>query len=108
MGDSNFVLYEPANATLDDIWQYTVKQWGDKQAEEYINGLFDTLERASTHDIPWRTIFQEVYLDAFFVKYKKHYLFFRELEDGLVGVISIIHERRDIVSVLEAESQQIN
>lgn len=108
MSKSNFVLYEPANATLDDIWRYTVKQWDEAQAEKYINGLFETLEKASKHEMPWRTLHQQLQLEAFFVKYKRHYLFFRELEDGVLGVISIIHERRDIVSVLEEESQQIN
>lgn len=42
-------------------------------------------------------------LDAYFVKYQRHYLFFRELEDDLIGVISIIHEQRDVVSVLEKD-----
>ena len=42
-------------------------------------------------------------LDAYSVEYLRHYLFFRELEDDLIGVISIIHEQRDVVSVLEKD-----
>lgn len=40
-----YVIYKPANATLDEIWQYSVENWGEQQAETYIEGLFDTLRR---------------------------------------------------------------
>ena len=51
----------------------------------------------------WRKLREQTMLNAYFVKYQRHYLFFRELEDDLIGVMSIIHEQRDIVSVLEKD-----
>ena len=96
-----YVIYKPANATLDEIWQYSVENWGEQQAEVYIEGLFDTLHKAADREFFWRKLQEQTVLDVYFVKYQRHYLFFRELEDDLIGVIGIIHEQRDVVSVLE-------
>lgn len=39
---------------------------------------------------------------AFFTGYDRHYLFFRELTNGMIGVMAILHERMDIpVRLLE-------
>ena len=100
---SRYVIYKPADVALDEIWQYSVKNWGEQQAETYIEGLFDTLQKAANREMFWRKLKEQTMLDAYFVKYQRHYLFFRELEDGLIGVISIIHEQRDVVSVLEKD-----
>lgn len=105
---TNYLIYKPASETLDDVWQYSFNQWGETKAEEYISGLFDTIQKAAIRDILWRKVQQNTQLDAYFVKYQRHYIFFRELEDELIGVISIIHEKRNIVAVLEKEARQIN
>jgi len=100
---AKYVIYKPANTTLDEIWQYSVENWGEQQAEVYIEGLFDTLQKAADREMLWRKLREQIMLDAYFVKYQRHYLFFRELEDDLIGVISIIHEQQDMVSVLEKD-----
>lgn len=105
---SNYVIFKPADETLDEVWHYSFENWGEKQAEKYIEGLFATMQKAATREILWRKIREQTFLDAYFVKYQRHYIFFRELEDDLIGIISIIHERRDIVSVLEKEARQLN
>jgi toxin ParE1/3/4 len=33
---------------------------------------------------------------AYFSRYERHYLFFRELPSGKIGVMAILHERMDI------------
>lgn len=105
---TNYLIYKPASASLDDVWQYSINQWGEEQAEAYLTGLFDTIQKAAIRDILWRKVQQTTQLEAYFVKYKRHYIFFRELEDELIGIISIIHEKRDIVAVLEKEAKQLN
>ena len=105
---SKYVIFKPANAALDEVWHYSFENWGEEQAEKYIEGLFTTMQKAASREILWRKIREQTLLDAYFVKYQRHYIFFRELEDDLIGIISIIHEKRDIVSVLEKEARQLN
>ena len=100
---TKYVIFKPANETLDEVWRYSLDNWGQKKAEEYIEGLFATIQKAASREIFWRGLREQTNLEVYFVKYQRHYLFFRELEDDLIGIVSIIHERRDVVSVLESE-----
>ena len=100
---AKYAIYKPANVALDKIWQYSVESWGEQKAEAYIEGLFDTMQKAADREIFWRKLREQTMLDAYSVEYLRHYLFFRELEDDLIGVISIIHEQRDVVPVLEKD-----
>jgi plasmid stabilization system protein ParE len=61
------------------------------------------LQKAASREVLWRKLHKQTFLETYFVKYQRHYIFFRELEDSLIGVISIIHEQRDIVSLLEKD-----
>ena len=105
---SKYVFFKPANETLDEVWRYSLDNWGQKKAEEYIEGLFAMIQKAASREILWRGLREQTNLEVYFVKYQRHYLFFRELEDDLIGIVSIIHERRDIVSVLEKELGQLD
>jgi plasmid stabilization system protein ParE len=105
---SKYVIFKPANETLDKVWSYSLETWGQKKCQEYIEGLFETMKKAASREIIWRNIRQETYLDVYFVKYQRHYIFFRELDDDLIGIISIMHEKRGIVSVLEKEMGQLD
>ena len=105
---SKYVFFKPANETLDEVWRYSLDNWGQKKAEEYIDGLFAMIQKAASREILWRGLREQTNLEVYFVKYQRHYLFFRELEDDLIGIVSIIHERRDIVSVLEKALGQLD
>lgn len=35
-------------------------------------------------------------ISLYFVRYERHYVFFRELSDDGIGVISILHESMDL------------
>ena len=48
----------------------------------------------------------EALIGVFFIRYQHHYLFFRELSDGTLGVISILHENMDIPARLRDDSER--
>jgi len=105
---SKCAVFKPANETLDEVWRYSLDNWGQKKAEEYIKGLFATMQKAASRETLWRGLREQTNLEVYFVKYLRHYLFFRELEDDLIGIVSVIHERQDVVSVLEKELGQLD
>jgi plasmid stabilization system protein ParE len=41
-----------------------------------------------------------------FVHHEHHYLFFRELSDGHVGIISILHENMDLPARLREDADR--
>jgi len=99
---SAYLFFPPADAAQDEIWRYSCAVWGEKQAEKYIKGLHAYLQLLSERKKFWRhlpanlVIPSDLQLKAYFSKYEHHYLFFRELSDGAIGIMAILHEKSDI------------
>jgi plasmid stabilization system protein ParE len=43
---------------------------------------------------------------VYFIRHQHHYVFFRELSSGELGVISILHENMDIPARLREDSER--
>jgi len=95
-------FYPRADAAQDKIWRDTVEKWDEKQAITYITGLHAHLQRLCEERAIWRKLPQrlaipaDVKREAYFSRYEHYYVFFRELDNGDLGVMSISHERMDV------------
>ena len=90
---ADFLLSDAANARLDEIWRYTVDNWGDEQAERYIRQLFTCFERIAVRDVVWRPIPAEFGVKGFWYRCESHYIYWRKLADGRVGIVTVLHKR---------------
>jgi len=88
-----FKVENSASFRLDEIYQYTLREWGEKQAEEYIEGLFDVFQNIVKNEVLSHPIPAEFNVDGFYVKYKKHFIYWKRLQNGEVGIVTILHER---------------
>lgn len=86
-------VQQAAGRRIDDIFLYTRKRWGQDQAEHYIRGLFARFEDIATRRCIWRDIPAELGVDGFYCRYERHYIYWRILPDGAVGIVTILHER---------------
>ena len=82
-----------AGQRLDEIFAYTSDKWGDAQAESYVRGLFDCFDRIARRETTWRAIPTEFGVDGFYARHEHHYVDWRTLSDGTVGIVSVLHER---------------
>lgn len=95
-------FFPRADDAQDKIWRDTVETWGEKQAITYITGLHADLQRLCDDKAIWRKLPQKLAVpadikrEAYFSRYERHYVFFRELDNGDLGVMSILHERMDL------------
>lgn len=95
-------FYPRADAAQDKIWRDTVDQWGEKQAVTYITGLHAHLQLLCRDRVLWRRLPQKLAVpadikqEAYFSRYERHYLFFRILDNGDLGVMSILHDRMNV------------
>lgn len=87
------LIQEAASLRLDDIYRYTRDQWGDEQADRYITGLFAAFERIVTHGVNSKPIPAEFGVVGFFFRYERHFVYWRKLDDGDIGIVTILHER---------------
>jgi toxin ParE1/3/4 len=90
---TDFLIQAGAAHRLEDIYRYTAESWGEEQAELYIRGLFARFEAIAAHDFPWRPITAELGVDGFVCRYERHMIYWKELADGNVGIVTILHER---------------
>jgi plasmid stabilization system protein ParE len=97
-----YLFYPAADKAQDGIWHYTRKTWGEAQAEKYIRGLHNHLQELADRQRIWRPLPNslivppDLNIDAYFSKYEHHYVFFRELSNEHIGIMSILHEQMDI------------
>jgi plasmid stabilization system protein ParE len=86
-------IQEGASHRLDGIFRYTRDKWGDEQADTYINGLFSAFEKIAAHGVVSKPIPAEFGLNGFFFRYERHFVYWRHLSNGDIGIVTILHER---------------
>ena len=100
-------LFPPARQALKDIWQYTARTWGDAQADAYIHGLYDAMQQLAQNKMRWRPVPHPRAKGVFVYRYEHHYIFFRQLSAGRIGIITILHESQDLPNRLKNDLGQI-
>ncbi len=110
---ANYRFFHTADSRQDEIWDYTLKNWGEKQAEEYTTELHQHLAKISDNKLIWCTfpknliVPDDLDIPVYFNHFKHHYIFFRELSDGCLGIMTILHDSMDIPVRLGEDLLQI-
>ncbi len=87
------LVQEAAAVRIEEIYKYSAAEWGEAQAESYINGLFEAFDTISTGTLVSRPVPAEFGVDGYFFRYRKHYVYWKKLDDGTIGIVSVLHER---------------
>ncbi len=96
-------IQEAASWRLDEIYRYTRERWGEAQAERYITGLFDAFSRIESHGVASRPVPAEFGVRGYFFRYEHHFVYWRRLSDGDIGIVTILHERMHQIDRLRDE-----
>ena len=86
-------VQERASSRLDEIYRYTVSEWGEAQAERYIAGLFESFDHIDTHGVNSRPVPAEFGVQGFFYRFERHFVYWKLLANGDIGIVTILHER---------------
>lgn len=86
-------IQEAASLRLDDIYRYTRDRWSEAQADRYITGMFEAFERIDAHGILSKPIPAAFGVEGYFFRYEKHFVYWRRLSNGDIGIVTILHER---------------
>lgn len=90
---SEFRIQRAAGHRLDEIYVYTREQWGEEQAARYIKGMFARFAAIASREFPWRAVPAEFEIDGFVCRYEHHFIYWKLLSDGLIGIVTTLHER---------------
>ena len=88
-----YLILRVAGFRLDDIYQNTLANWGQKQAERYIEGLFEHFENIASGKVLLRPVPAEFEVDGMVSRYEKHFVYSKTLSTGQTGIATILHER---------------
>ncbi|WP_306298552.1 type II toxin-antitoxin system RelE/ParE family toxin [Sphingomonas sp. IBVSS2] len=99
-GLSGYRLFPQAELRLAEIVDYTRSNWGDAQAIAYLDGMLAHIETIAERASPWRTIPAELGVAGYYCRFERHLLYWRVLEDGDIGIVTILHERMQQVNPL--------
>ena len=86
-------IQEAASLRLDEIYRYTRGRWGAAQAERYITDLFDAFDRINGNGVTSRPIPAEFGVEGFYFRHAHHFVYWRRLSNGDIGIVTILHER---------------
>ncbi len=86
-------LTSTAKADLVGIWRYTVSEWSEAKAEQYLKGLRETFTLLALHPEIAR-IRQEITPAVRLHLHRSHLVIFVETDDFL-NVLRVVHSRSD-------------
>jgi len=92
----SYKVLKAASYRIDEIYLYSWDQWGEEQAKRYIQGLFDCFEKISKREVLWKVIPAEYEVSGYYTAYEKHFVYWREMSDGSIGITTVLHQRMSI------------
>jgi len=90
-------VQEAASRRLDEIYRYTRDRWGEAQADSYITGLFEAFDGIADHRTLSKPIPADFGVDGFYFRHERHFVYWRHLADGGIGIVTILHERMHLI-----------
>lgn len=86
-------VQEAAALRIDEIWRYSLAQWGEARADAHVRGLFAAFEGIVDGSVPSRPIPAPFGVDGYVFRYEKHFVYWKRLANGDIGIVTVLHER---------------
>lgn len=96
-------IFKAARARLIEVWEYSETTWGAAQADKYVRGLVSAIESIQGEPRRWRPLRDRSLAGIFYFHHKHHYVFFRRLAKGQIGVITVPHESMNLPARLRED-----
>lgn len=96
---NSYKLLPEAELDLEDIWLYTVQEWGVEQAMIYVDELNASFENLNEH-AKFSRLRTEFTPPVYICRCNHHLIVYLEYDD-YIAVIRILHEKMDIDGRLE-------
>ena len=93
---TGYVLSPAAQADIEQIWDYTVRRWGEAQAGKYVLAIRDACAGLAGGQYPSRAA-EDIRAGYRQASVGSHILFFRRPAGGGVAVVRVLHQRMDLL-----------
>ena len=101
-------FFPQAEARLIEIWDDTLEKWDEAQADEYVSELVAEIGMTARRRSRWRPVTDRSLRGVWFLRLAHYFVFFRELSEGGIGVITVLHGSMGIPSRLKEDAERIS
>ncbi len=92
---ADYYLTNKAVDDLTQIWEYTLEEWSEKQANKYYNDLLNACKKVAGNSAFGKKYFK-VMPNLFGLHINRHIIFFRRINSHFVEITRILHENMDL------------
>jgi len=92
---AKYELTKKATKDLGEIWNYTVDTWSENQADQYYFMLLDSCQEIADGRATGKQ-YEGIYSGLLGIKAGKPIIFYRQINDDLIEIARILHERMDL------------
>jgi toxin ParE1/3/4 len=80
---------------ISEIWDITLENWSEKQADKYYKLISDTFKEIAKKPLKGK-LYSNLTPEIFGYKIAKHIIFYRILDKSSIEIIRILHEEMDL------------
>ena len=88
-------ISEKAISDLEKIWFYTLNKWSKEQADRYYDLIIGEIEFIADNFMTGKSV-EQTRKNYRSTKIKTHLIFYRKVENDVVEIVRILHQRMDI------------
>tara|TARA_B100000378_G_scaffold272031_1_gene263245 strand:- start:11 stop:313 length:303 start_codon:yes stop_codon:yes gene_type:complete len=92
---AKYELTNKAVTDLNGIWEYTLENWSENQADKYYDMLLDICQDIADNPELGKN-YDGIKSDLFGLKANRHVIFYRKSEINPIEITRILHERMDL------------
>jgi len=92
---ASYTLTAKAKEDINNIWEYTVDTWSERQADNYYEILIEAFKKLSFNPSIGKT-YSDVTSGILGYHVGKHLIFYRTAGEKEIIIIRVLHERMDI------------
>jgi toxin ParE1/3/4 len=92
---TKFILTNKAVEDLSNIWEYTLHQWSESQADKCYEELISNCQQIADNPSLGKN-YEGITLNLRGMKTSRHIIFYRVLNLNYVEITRILHERMDL------------
>lgn len=86
-------LTDRATAHLEAIYEYTLKRWGEEQAERYTRDIMQACRHMAGNRMMSRPIAPEFGVSGSVARKGSHFIYWRRRDDSDIDILAILHQR---------------
>lgn len=95
MNKNKYRISKQAIDDLNDIWVYTFRNWSKAQADRYYDLIIEEIEFIADNYLIGKSA-EQTRKNYRVTSVKSHLIFYRKVENEIVEIIRVLHQKMDI------------